>query len=414
MADRSLATGQRSLTAPDQTFPLSPPLTRGCPATSTDDAAYPLEVTYDYDAVDPALFAAPPRPGLDRWAPLLPPLAGPGLEAGDTPLIESRALGDWVGIDAPIYVKDESRNPTWSQKDRLARCLVADAVARDAPGLVVSSSGNHGAATAAHAARADLPCVVLTDPATPGAVQAFLRRYDAAVLAVPDWETRRRAVDAIAREWGYVAASTRTAPHTGHPYGPEGYKPIAYELHHQLDAVPGTVAVPTSHAELLFGVWKGFAELRALGVTQSTPAMVPCEPRARGPLAAALEGGQEFRTVDPADTAAYSIAATQNSYRGVYTVRESDGVAATFTESQLRDAQGHLAREGLWQEASGAGGLAGLHAAVTDHGHSLADPVVCLCTSAGFKDGETTTVPEADGDAADVRSTLTETYDLPT
>ncbi|MFB6103462.1 MAG: pyridoxal-phosphate dependent enzyme [Halobacteriaceae archaeon] len=411
MPAQSLATGQRSLKDPSKTYPLTPPLTTGTPGTEDPT---PVEVTYDYDAVDTTLFEAPLRPGLDRWAPLLPPLAGPGLAAGDTPLVESRRLGDWVGIDEPVYVKDESRNPTWSQKDRLARCTVADAVARDAPGLVVSSSGNHGAATAAHAARADRPCVVLTAPETPGAVLAFIERYATAVIAVPDWEVRRAAVDAIATDWGYVAASTRTAPHTGHPYGPEGYKPIAYELYAQLGTVPGTVAIPTSFAEILFGVWKGFTELEALDVTDATPTMVPCEPRARGPLATAIESGQDIVTVAPEETAAYSIRATQNSYRGVHTVRESDGFAATFTEPQLDTAQDRLASHGLWQEASGAGGLAGLYAAVTDHDRTLDPPVVCLGTSAGFKDGDTATVPTVAADVATIKSTLSDDDGLPT
>lgn len=415
MGEASLATGQRSLKDPTQTYPLTPPITTGCPATSSDDRAYPLEVTYDYDAVPESLFDAPPSHGLQRWAPLLPPLAGPGLDAGNTPLLACPDLGDWVGTNSPIYVKDESRNPTWSQKDRLNRCVVADAVARDAAGVVVSSSGNHGASAAAHAARADLPCIVMTAPETPEAVLSFIRQYDTAVVAVEDWGVRQRAVDAIAAEWGYVAASSRTNPHTGHPYGPEGYKSIAYELYHQLgDTVPGTVAVPTSFAEILFGVWKGFTELKTVGLTASTPRMVPCEPRARGPLATAYESGTEFAVVDPSKTAAYSIQAIANGYRGVHTLRESDGFPATFTEPQLRAAQDRLAETGLWQETSGAGGLAGLYAATHDDDRRLDPPIVVLGTSSGFKDGATTTVPSADPSVDAVRSTLLDQYDLPT
>lgn len=416
MRDRSQATGQRSLKDETATYPLTPPLTRGCPETSTDTVAYPVEVTYDYDAVAPSLFDRPLAHGLDRWAPLLPPLAGPGLDAGNTPLLASDALAAWIGIDGPVWVKDESRNPTWSQKDRLNRCIVADAVARDATGVVVSSSGNHGASAAAHAARADLPCIVLTAPETPGPVLSFLRSYDTAVLTVEDWHVRQRAVDTIATDWGYVAASSRTATHTGHPYGPEGYKPIAYELYSQLEGtVPGTVAIPTSFAEILFGVWKGFTELERLGLTTDTPAMVPCEPRARGPLATALATDEEFVTVAPEETAAYSIRATQNSYRGVYTVTESGGFAATFTEPQVQEAQHRLGATGFWQEASGAGGLAGLYAAVNDDDRDLESPVVCLGTSSGFKDGATTTVPgPTDASVPAVKAAVTDQYDVPT
>ncbi|WP_245774721.1 pyridoxal-phosphate dependent enzyme [Nonomuraea wenchangensis] len=147
MIHASLATGQRSLGDRDTVYPLFPPLTRGCPATSTGELAYPLEVGYDYDRVDRRLFDQEPGPDLARWAPLLPPLAAPTLGEGGTPLLELEG----------VFVKDESRNPTWSHKDRLNRVTVSAAVAAGAPGVVVASSGNHGASAAAYAPRATRP-----------------------------------------------------------------------------------------------------------------------------------------------------------------------------------------------------------------------------------------------------------------
>lgn len=71
----SLATVQRSLADPSIEHPLRPPITTGCPETSTDEIQYPLEVDYAYDDVDPELFEEPPAAGVERWQPLLPPLA---------------------------------------------------------------------------------------------------------------------------------------------------------------------------------------------------------------------------------------------------------------------------------------------------------------------------------------------------
>lgn len=223
----SLATAQQSLKDSTITYPLWPPLTEGCPETSTEAVQYPLEVTYDYDAVDAALFEGPLEPGLERWAPL----SGPGLGEGNTPLVEAPELADWAGVDGPVYIKDESRNPTWSQKDRLNRLTVSAAVETDAAGVVASSSGNHGAAAAAYAARAGLPSVVLTNPETPGPMQGFLRSYGAAVVAVEGWDVRAEAVDRLADDHGFHAMTSRTSTHTGHPFGPEGYKTIAYEVY---------------------------------------------------------------------------------------------------------------------------------------------------------------------------------------
>src|SRR5690606_23369694 len=102
----------------------------------TDAMSYPVEVDYDYARVgddflgrglngqprgDSSGGAAGSRrapSGHDRWAALLPPLLTPGLGEGGTPLVE---LADGV------FVKDESRNPTWSHKDRLNRVTTSAA-----------------------------------------------------------------------------------------------------------------------------------------------------------------------------------------------------------------------------------------------------------------------------------------------
>ncbi|MFE9610687.1 pyridoxal-phosphate dependent enzyme [Streptomyces sp. NPDC006012] len=370
----SLATRQRSLGDPDICYPLWPPRTHGCPRTSTSRVSYPVEVDYDYDQAPTALFSAARTPrraeGLDRWAPLLPPLTAPGLGEGGTPLIE---------FEPGIYLKDESRNPTWSHKDRLNRCTTSAALGVAAPGIVVASSGNHGASAAAFAARAGLRCVVFTGLDLPPAVDTFLNAYGAVVLPVPRaarWPLMRQVVDRM----GLHPVSNLTPTHTGHPFGPEGYKTIAYEIFQDL-GVPEAVFVPTGYGELLFGVWKGFAELRRLGLADRLPRIFACEPAAAAPLAQAMRQGVAAARVEVSPTAAYSIVSAVSGYRGVLAVRGSGGRALALDDGRLEAAQAELARAGLWTELSGAAGLAGLRS-VGDVG----TPVVCVSTSSGFKD----------------------------
>ena len=417
--DRSLATGQHAAGDESTVHPLSPPLTAGAPDADEDDPR-PVEVTYDYDDVDPSLFDGALDAGLERWRPLLPPLAPEtNLGEGNTPLVALPSIADWVGVDADVYLKDESQNPTWSQKDRLNRLVVSAAIRADARGVVASSSGNHGAAAAAYAARADLPCVILTSPGTPPAVREFIASYGATLLVVDDDDARLAAVDRLAAEYGYHPASSRTHPHTGHPYGPEGYKTIAYETYRQLGGrVPGAVFVPTCYAELLYGVWKGFRELEVLDIVDDTPRMVACEPAVRGPHAAALARGDAPVSVEAAPTAAHSIKATTSSRRGLRAIRESRGFVATFSEAGLAAARERLARCGHWQEDSGAAGIAGLSATISGDGETVAHdgrrvdpdsiegPIVCLGTSSGFKNGRTRDGPAVDADWESIRTAL--------
>ncbi|WP_137991319.1 threonine synthase [Streptomyces vilmorinianum] len=376
----SLATAQRSLADPEVRHPLWPPLTAGCPVTSTDEVAYPLDIDYAYDRVPAGLFERPAAHGLERWAPLLPPLAAPGLGEGNTPLV---ALPDGV------YVKDESRNPTWSHKDRLNRVAVSAAKASGAQGIVVSSSGNHAAAAAAYAARAGLPCAVFTSPFAPPAVASHLRAYGATVLTVPLASVRTLMLR-IVDELGFQSVSSVTdTAHTGHPFGPEGYKTIAYEIFLDLGRrAPAAVYLPTGYGELLFGVTKGFQELARLGLTRTVPRMYSCEPAAAGALAEAVRTGRPTARVPVGPTAAYAIDCEITGHRGVVALRESRGAALTVTDEQMAGAQAELAAQGLWQELSAAAGLAGLRA----HGAPEADgPVVCVATSSGYKDSTTAT-----------------------
>ncbi|MEX0172338.1 pyridoxal-phosphate dependent enzyme [Streptomyces sp. LMG1-1-1.1] len=374
-------------------------MTRGCPVTSTDDVAYPLDIDYAYDDVPADLFTRPAAHGLERWAPLLPPLAAPGLGEGNTPLVE---LGDGV------WIKDESRNPTWSHKDRLNRVAVSAAVASGARGIVVSSSGNHGAAAAAYAARAGLPCAVFTSPHAPPAVASHLRAYGATVLTVPLDAVRplmRRIVDDL----GFQSVSSVTdSAHTGHPFGPEGYKTLAYEIALDLGRAPVAVHLPTGYGELLFGVAKGFRELARLGVTDSVPRLYATEPAAAGALTEAVRSGRPVARVPVGPTTAYAIDCEINSYRGVLAVRESGGAARTVTDEQMASARAELASQGLWCETSAAAGLAGLRA----HGpRETEGPVVCVATSSGYKDVSTarrTYAPTAP-DWTSIKAALTHT-----
>lgn len=413
----SLATGQRSLGDSEVRYPLWPPQTRGCPKTSTDEVQYPLEVDYDYDAVDPEVFEQAPLPCIKRWGQLLPPLGDDlDLDEGGTALVSADELVEDLGLDYEVYLKDESRNPTWSHKDRLNRCTVGAALGVDAPGVVVSSSGNHGASAAAYAANASLPCVILTSTVdVPENIVRFLRSYGTAVLAVSReqrWPIMREIVERL----GYHPVSNFTEMHTGHPFGPEGYKTIAYETYRQLGGrAPGTVIVPTGYAELLYGVWKGFNELRELDVADRAPRMIACEPAARAPLSKAIKAGKPAVAVDATPTEAYSIRATVSGYRGVRAIQESNGFVSTLSDEALVAARERLATQaGLWLETAGAASLAGLRDA-GKHGEDLLEPVICLATSSGLKnrDDRYTEIPMIDSPEWErVAATLRDEYGL--
>lgn len=414
MTSHSRAVGQRSLGDPSLVYPLFPPLIEGCPGSSTADLQYPLAIEYDYRGLDADSVRQIPLPGLARWESLLPPLAdGLSMGEGGTPLVALPDLIDDLGKPVEVYIKDESRNPTGSHKDRLNLCTVSAAVLSGAPGITVASSGNHGAAAAAYAARANLPCVLFITEGTEPHILRMVSAYGAAVIALPR-EQRRPIMRDFVHETGYQPVSNITPTHTGHPFGPEGYKTIAFEVYNQLGGrVPAAVFVPTAYAELLYGIWLGFRELRRLGATEHAPLMMACEPAAGAPLRQALEHHVSVAHVAESPTAAYSIVVGSNSYRGVLAIQESEGEALAVTDQEMFAAQEFLARRGLWAELSGAAGLAGMRQLLA-RGNRFDGPIVCIMTSTGLKD-QGISPPEFPAVAptlAAVRQTLKAVYNL--
>jgi threonine synthase len=363
-----------------RSFPLFPPIVSGF-EDATRSYQYPLELDYAYDLVELDRFANGGHNGLPSWQELLPPIVPEiSMSEGGTPLLDVSSLAMEGG--ARIYLKDESRNPTFSHKDRLNLCVISAAKLSGAPGVIAASTGNHGISTAAYAARAGLPCIVLVP-------EKFSKNYAAALsafgaLAVPVRPSNRfKILSQFVSELGFHPTSNLTRYHTGHPFGPEGYKTLSYEIWLQLKRTPAAIIVPTGYAELLFGIVKGFDELVRLGLASELPRVFSVEPASLAPLATAVGQGQPMAAVGPAETRLTSIACTVSSYRGVWAIEKSKGEALTVSDDQSVRAQARFARAGLWQELSSSAALA----AIEQIAPSFAGrDIVVIGTSSGMKD----------------------------
>ena len=150
-------------------------------------------------------------------------------------------------------------------------------------------------------------------------------------------------------------------------------------------------------------------ELETLGVTTDTPRMIACEPAARAPHVAAINSDDLLPSVEPGDTDAHSIQATQATFHGVTAIEESGGDAIGVSDEAISAAQDRLAAAGLWQEFSGSAGVAGLRAAI-ESDWTVEGPVVCLATSSGFKDGAGFEAPLADSSWESIRTTIQSEY----
>ena len=332
--------------------------------------------------------------GLWRYGDLLPVNQAEGVSLGEggSPLHRLDRAGSAIGVSR-LFGKDESRNPTWSFKDRLACMAVSTAKAMGAEVIVSSSSGNAGAAAAAYAAKAGLACVIFTFKGTTGPMLTQMRAYGATVIACENKGDRWTLMEHAVRNYGWFPTSPFFGPVVGsNPYGIEGYKTLAYEITEQLDwNVPDWCVVPVCYGDALLGMWRGFEDMMAFGWTDSMPRMVAAE--VYGSIGAALADGSDA----PPDmrknheTVAVSIGATRGTFQALDIVRRSGGTALMIGNDEMMRWQQTLAnREGLFVEPSSAAGLAAVEQLAQGQRIGPQETVVSLLTASGLKDPSTT------------------------
>ncbi len=314
------------------------------------------------------------------------------LGEGNSPLHRLETIGAELGMKN-VFGKDESRNPTWSFKDRLACLAVSSAKKLGAKVIVSSSSGNAGASAAAYAAKAKIPCVVFTFKGTSGPMLHQMRAYGAQVVAVENKKNRWTLMEHAVRNFGWFPTSPFFGPVAGsNPLGIDGYKTLAYEIAEQLDwRVPDWCVLPVCYGDALVGMWRGFEDMMAFGWTDRMPRFVAAE--IYGSLERAMAENADAPSDMPKthDTVAVSIGATQATYQALDILRRSKGVAVTATNEEMMRWQIRLAGgEGLYVEPSSAATLVAVEKLKKSGAISVKDTVVTLLSSSGLKDTATT------------------------
>jgi threonine synthase len=357
----------------------------GCRACVATGAPAALEVEYDCATLREAglLAAWAGRPGgLWRFRELLPLAAGAPLltlEEGATPLLRLEGTGR-----ARVWLKDETRNPTGSFKDRLHAVSLAMARALGFRRAAAATTGNHGTALAAYAARAGLEAVVFCDPRAPEVQRRLMQLFGARVVVLADRETH---LAWLVRERGWYPSTGIMPEPVATPYGVEGYKTIGYEVFFQLGGrFPGRVLVPTSGGDALYGPWKGFRELRALGAAGALPRMVAVQAAGCDPIVRAWRAGATEVAAHPGPrTIALSIGDGAGGSVALRALAESGGAAEAVPDAAIVDAMRRLARQGIAVEPSGAAPVAAALALLGRGAIGPDEDVVCVLTGGGAR-----------------------------
>jgi threonine synthase len=348
-------------------------LCRECGATYPTEARYscefcfgPLEVDYDLEAAKGVVTRASIEAGpssIWRYAALLP---DPGVEpvdlgAGWTPLRRATRLAEVLGVKE-LWLKDDTRNPTGSFKDRVVSCALSSARRLGFTTAACASTGNLATSVAAHAAFIGWPSVTIIPSDLEKSKIAMTAIFGGTVLGVEGNydDVNRLCVELVAEhpDWAFANVNLR-------PYYAEGSKTLAFEICEQLGwTMPDQVVVPLASGSQFTKVAKGFNQFIELGLVSGTaPVLFGAQATGCSPIATAFAEGAEVVTPQKPNTIARSLA-IGNPADGPYVLdnlRAKGGDCGSVSDEEILECIGLLAQtEGVFAETAGGVTIASL------------------------------------------------------
>jgi threonine synthase len=378
------------------------------PFAATDE---PVELEY---ACAPELLPAPGGP-LDLWRyagllPLQPGAIRYPLAVGGTPLLGSERLRRWLGTSR-LWLKDESRGPSSSNKDRATALVLEHALRTGVETVTCASTGNVAVSLAVGAAAAGVRAVIFVPSTVYESKLRIMLFAGATVLKVREgygaaFDLSRRA----ARAFGWLDRNTGVNPATV-----EAKKTVALEVWEQLGrSVPDAVVAPVGDGPTLSALAKGFAELRACGASNRVPRLIGVQASGSAPLVAAWETGRTPAAVEPSTIAdGIAVGAPIGGALALRDVRQSRGAFLAVSDEAILAAMRELAsRAGVLAEPAGAAAFAGLRVALDRGVVGPAEETVVLVTGSALKTPQFIGRQDEAAEVAEVRGSLAEVEEL--
>ncbi|RCK74440.1 MAG: Threonine synthase [Anaerolineae bacterium] len=355
-----------------------------------------LDVEHIRSFVSPEIIFSQAEPSIWRYLPILP-VSDPGFDGtpfrrvGWTPVFESARLAGQLGLKR-LWVKDESRNPTASFKDRASAVVVARAREIGAEVVVTASTGNAGAALAGMAAATGQKAVIFAPKTAPQAKIAQLLVFGAQVILVDgNYDSAFDLTIQAAQEFGWYCRNTGYNPFTA-----EGKKTAAFEIWEWWEKTRNqypefkrlNVFVSVGDGNIISGIHKGFKDLLTLGWLDQMPRIFGVQSSGSAAIYNAFQAGTEEIQPVAANTLADSISVDlpRDGVRAVRAARESGGSYLAVEDEKILAAIATLGKVGIFAEPAGATSYAGLVQAVEKGLVNEEDAVLVLNTGSGLKD----------------------------
>lgn len=350
-----------------------------------------LDIEYDYEqlkkTVNRAYFQNNHDYSMWRYAPLMTIPSdhiGEMLKIGWTPLYKSHRLVAELGLKA-LYIKDEGLNPSGSTKDRASGVAVLKAIEAGNDIVSCSSTGNAASSLACQAAHMGLKAVIFVPKRAPIGKLTQLSIYGSTLICVDgDYkDTYNLSREAIAK-YGWYNRNAAINPHLV-----EGKKTVSLEIAEQLDFQPTDwVAVSVGDGCTVAGVYKGFYDLRQLGLIEKIPRILGVQSEGCDPFYTAYANHEPLKEAEE-NTIADSIAVgiPRNPIKALNAIKLSQGAWIAVSDEHILKSMAKLGRlEGIFGEPAGVTALAGIEKAIEQGIIKPSETVTLIVTGNGLKD----------------------------
>jgi len=358
-----------------------------------------LDVVMDFDDIrkklGPAGLPVVGENSLWKYLPIIP-VQDPGFYgtpfrlAGGTPVLSPPLLAGELNLKQ-LWVKDDSRNPTASFKDRASAVVIARAREIGAEVVVTASTGNAGAALAGMAAAVSQKSVILAPRTAPPAKIAQLLVFGSRVFLVDgSYDDAFDLTIQAADKFGWYCRNTGYNPFTA-----EGKKTAGFEIWdwHRLTAQKFPLEnlqliISVGDGNIISGIHKGFKDLVELGWIQAPPKIFGIQAEGSAAIANAYFNNNEEIVPVHSQTIADSIAVDlpRDGVRAVRAATQTGGRYLTVTDDEILQAIATMGKAGIFAEPAGATAYAGLVKAIRDGFINTSDPIMVLNTGSGLKD----------------------------
>jgi len=357
-----------------------------------------LEVIYDYDYIKKNFTKKTLQENKDysiwRYMPILPVSdfsLTPPLGIGWTPLYDMKNLASEMGVKK-LYIKDDSRNPSASFKDRASAIALVRAREMGVKIVTGASTGNAGSSMACLSASVGMPAVIFVPEKAPKAKIAQLVLFGARVVMVKG--TYDQAFDLcmeVTKEYGWYNRNTGFNPFTR-----EGKKTSTLEICEQLAwEAPDMILVSVGDGNIISGLWKGLKDLYNLGFIEKLPRMVAVQSNLSDSVVRSVEKSRGKEKIEIVPVSATTIADSisvdlpRDGVAAVKAVLESNGLTVTVTDEEILDTIKFMAaKTGIFGEPAGVTSIAGLRKLAKNGELKPEDKVVSVMTGSGLKDIE--------------------------